>query len=372
MPHYLNLSHRTWRQISTSWGIRLSGPLLRKYYAGFACSALARTQQWITSQAPIDNGPVIVLGYWRSGTTLLHELLSLDERFCFPSTYACVHPHSFVLTNAVASLRSKKMSRRPQDAMEMGWQTPQEDEFALMALGARSPYEGIIAPSQWGEAQRLCNPDDLSVVDQKRWERVFISFLRNVSFINNGRPIILKSPAHGFRVATIRKLLPSARFVVIVRNPFEILESMVGTVLAFVRTFGLGAPLSKDALREITLSERIRFERKLQDGLKGIPSQQLAIVKYEDLIRDPVATIGSIYEQLNLPDFDHVCKRITQNMGERRGYVSKNTLPNAHWKMRVSQTWADLFDRYGYKRGPKKDMAALPALVSGDQQCSHT
>ena len=31
---------------------------------------------------------VVVLGYWRSGTTLLHELLCLDTRYTYPTTHA--------------------------------------------------------------------------------------------------------------------------------------------------------------------------------------------------------------------------------------------------------------------------------------------
>src|SRR5262245_7049205 len=33
--------------------------------------------------------PIFVLGHWRSGTTLLHELLILDPRHTYPNTYEC-------------------------------------------------------------------------------------------------------------------------------------------------------------------------------------------------------------------------------------------------------------------------------------------
>ena len=31
--------------------------------------------------------PLFVLGHWRSGTTHLHNLLTLDQRFAFPNNY---------------------------------------------------------------------------------------------------------------------------------------------------------------------------------------------------------------------------------------------------------------------------------------------
>src|SRR5271165_4013636 len=35
----------------------------------------------------ITQPPIFILGHWRTGTTLLHELLVLDPRFGYPSTY---------------------------------------------------------------------------------------------------------------------------------------------------------------------------------------------------------------------------------------------------------------------------------------------
>ena len=42
--------------------------------------------------------PVFIIGHWRTGTTLLHELLILDPRHNFPNTYQCLEPNHFLLT----------------------------------------------------------------------------------------------------------------------------------------------------------------------------------------------------------------------------------------------------------------------------------
>ena len=42
--------------------------------------------------------PLFIIGHWRSGTTYLHELLVLDERFTYPTTYQCFAPLHFLLT----------------------------------------------------------------------------------------------------------------------------------------------------------------------------------------------------------------------------------------------------------------------------------
>src|ERR687897_692102 len=40
--------------------------------------------------------PLFVLGHWRSGTTLLHDLLAVDGRFACPNLYEVMYPHTFL------------------------------------------------------------------------------------------------------------------------------------------------------------------------------------------------------------------------------------------------------------------------------------
>src|SRR5436190_15005136 len=45
------------------------------------------------ARTEIRKAPIFILGHWRSGTTLLHELLVLDQRHGFPTTYECLAPN---------------------------------------------------------------------------------------------------------------------------------------------------------------------------------------------------------------------------------------------------------------------------------------
>src|SRR3954451_1332696 len=40
--------------------------------------------------------PVFILGTWRSGTTHLHNLLSIDRRFAFPNLFEVTYPLTFL------------------------------------------------------------------------------------------------------------------------------------------------------------------------------------------------------------------------------------------------------------------------------------
>jgi hypothetical protein len=48
----------------------------------------------------LDPPPVFIIGHWRSGTTYLHELMVLDDRHAFPTTFECFCPGHFLLTES--------------------------------------------------------------------------------------------------------------------------------------------------------------------------------------------------------------------------------------------------------------------------------
>jgi len=153
---------------------------------GSVFSALARMQQALSSQQLAQanyRDAVVVLGYWRSGTTLLHELLCLDSRYTYPTTHACMNPHHFLFSEASALAHGDSSAQRPMDEMEVRPGSPQEDEFALMSLGARSPYEALLIPKILTEALKLTDPRDLSPQDEKRWREVFLSFIAGVKSV---------------------------------------------------------------------------------------------------------------------------------------------------------------------------------------------
>src|SRR5262245_25743508 len=66
-------------------------------------SALRVIQYAVHGRDPgrlVCDGPVFVLGHWRSGTTLLHELLARDPRHAAPTTFDCLSPHHFLVTRS--------------------------------------------------------------------------------------------------------------------------------------------------------------------------------------------------------------------------------------------------------------------------------
>jgi omega-hydroxy-beta-dihydromenaquinone-9 sulfotransferase len=320
---------------------------------GSLFSAMAGLQEKLArkqlAQANYRNA-VVVLGYWRSGTTLLHELLCLDPRYTYPTTHACMNPHHFLLSEASVLARGGTSRRRPMDEMEVHAGSPQEDEFALLSLGARSPYEALLIPRILPEALKLADPRDLSSRDEKRWREVFLQFLAGISVRGMGRPIILKSPTHGFRVATLRELLPDARFVVIVRAPRTSFESVVRMWRKMFETYAIGPIPPEDEIREAVIADRPRFEAKLASSTADLPKNRFTTITYESLIGNPAEVVKQLYERLELGDFNMVREAIIAETKRRRGYQAKDSLPSDLWRQRISNEWAAILTHHANLR----------------------
>jgi len=289
---------------------------------------------------------VVVLGFWRFGTPLLHELLCLDSRYTYPTTHACMNPHHFLFSEASALTRQGSSARRPMDEMEVRPGSPQEDEFALLSLGARSPYEALLAPAVLPQALKLTDPRDLSPQDEARWREVFLSFLAGVSVRGAGRPVILKSPTHGARVSTLRELLPDARYILIVRDPMTSFESVVRMWRTMFETYSLGPILDDDEIREAVLADRPRFEAKVGSSTAGLPAKRFATITYESLVANPADVIERLYARLELGDFDTVRNAIVAETEHRSGYRAKGSLPSDAWRQRISDEWAPILTKY--------------------------
>jgi hypothetical protein len=353
---YLNLNAAAWRQVRTAWKLPASFALYwQSFVAGSVFSGLGRLQKMVVrrrSDQASPKGSVVVLGYWRSGTTLLHQYLSRDGRYGYPTTYACMNPQHFLLTESQAQARGRRSVRRPMDDMVVFSDSPQEDEFALLALGARSPYEALLAPANLDRCLSLADPDALTPLEKQRWREVFIGFLTAVCLSQSGRPLILKSPPHAYRIAILRELLPDARFVLLVRDPLAVFESTVRMWRRLFERYAMTEPPPEDDIRLAVLADRLRFEAHLAAGVADLPRNRFALLRYETLVSSPIESIGALYNDLELGDFGDVADAMAAESLAVREYRPTAGMPAEPWLTRVTGSWHNVIDRYGYSGMP--------------------
>jgi omega-hydroxy-beta-dihydromenaquinone-9 sulfotransferase len=302
------------------------------------------------AEKEIEQPPVFIIGHWRSGTTYLHELMFLDERFVSPTTYQCFAPHHCILTewwmNVLGSWLVPK--QRPMDNMAAGWDRPQEDEFALLTLGAPTPYLRMAFPNDQPPPylefldMQGCRPDDLA-----RFEAAIVHFVKLLAYAGNDKRVLLKSPPHTGRIEVLSRLFPGAKFIHIVRQPQSLFPSTLRLWQSLDAVQGLQMPHGR-GLDEYVFECLTRMYRGFEDQRPRIDPAAIVDVRYEQLVADPVAEVQRIYQRLELGDFAAVRPKIEAFVAGQKDYKTNKHELDEGLRARIRERWKEYFERYGY------------------------
>ena len=296
----------------------------------------------------IADAPIFIIGHWRTGTTLLHEFLILDGRHNYPTTYECMEPNHFLLTERLFTrwFRFLTPSHRPMDNMAAGFDRPQEDEFALCMLGQPSPYLTIAFPNRPPQYPEYLDLEGLSQRALASWKKSFRRFLQQLTF-KDPRRLVLKSPPHSCRIKVLLEMFPDARFIHIVRDPYVVFPSTVNLWKSLYRTHGLQRP-SFAGLEEHVLGTFSRVYDKLEQGKKLVHPSRFHELRYEDLVRDPLGQMELVYERLGLGGFEALRPRLEAYLASTAGYATNRYDLSPEQRAVIAQRWGAVIRRYGY------------------------
>ncbi len=266
---------------------------------------------------PISAGtdPVFILGLWRSGTTFLHDLLGACHGMIYPATWQCMSPASFRFRSPPVAGNTVI---RPMDGFTIDAFSPQEDEFALLALGVPSLYRGFFDPRRLAELAYWLKPDAWGGNHPEGWMDTWREFLAGVAHGKPGR-LLLKSPNHTFRIRALIEAFPSAAYVWVARDPAEVFFSNRKMWLSMFRRYALW----DWNVSELDTFLQQAFESAAQclDYATGaLPAKSLAVVDFARLTGAPVATADALNLHLRLGDREKYKLAIAEAAAGKAGY----------------------------------------------------
>jgi omega-hydroxy-beta-dihydromenaquinone-9 sulfotransferase len=259
-----------------------------------------RTELERLAALPLPKNPVFIIGPWRSGTTLLHELLTASTGWSTPHTWQCFNPSTCFLMPAPRD----SMMPRPMDEGLISTRGPQEDEFAALLLGEESLYRAFIDPRRLLEcAARLWQGGQTL----PRWQ----AFVRGIAAQAADQRLLLKSPNHTFRLPLLRDCFPRAQFVWIGRRSGEVLTSNLKMWRAMMQRYALWE--CPQGVLETFLAQAIQAcTQVLGRCLDDMSREQLLWVDFETLRCEPRRVVLAVLA------FLQVESAVTGAEGERR------------------------------------------------------
>ncbi len=306
-PPALSLRLLQWLKADAAWRLLPARTRARLVWSASLGSVNLRLSRLVAAQeaAPAVADPILIVGPWRSGTTVMHQLLAAASGLPTPRTWQCMNACAFALAGRPPVSRE---IMRPMDALTITTDSPQEDEFALLSCGVDTSYRAFLMPHRIAELH--------STLDQAHW-------LANTTWLDDleafmratllsdpagprtgepGRPMLLKSPNHTFRLQAFSRRFPAMRLVWLLRDAEEVFLSNRRMWKSMFERHGL-TRADHGALDDFLAAALDASADAIQSCLDGeLAGASWRAVDMSSLRRDPRQTTRETWTALSLGD----------------------------------------------------------------------
>ena len=314
--------------------------------------------------------PLIIVGPPRSGSTLLHTLLSLDPDNMAPEHGICREPSPPLALGEPSAERLDRAERRMMQLFEL---IPdifvthpymiEEGAGALAECG--SDILSLVSTSQqmwcfWGgESYRRY----LLKADHSAALAFHHDFLQHLQWGNSGKRWALKGSEHGLWLRELAARYPDAKLIWTHRDLAQQLGSLA-SVQSILRGLN-GHPVTaemRQAQGRLAIEQQLATCRKAMAARDAIGEDQFIDVSYHDVMADPVRTVGRIYDQAGLAMSDDHAEAI-------RDWLARNP-PTKHGQHKhspdefgmeaaaVNRDFGDYLERFGFGFGIRPALTA--------------
>lgn len=313
------------------------------------------------------NKPIFILANPRSGTTLLHRLMSLDEeRFRSFKLYQTLFPsiiaEKFIsgaaaLDRAVGSPVAKFVGFA-ESALFAFWKGIHGVGFAkpeecvnLWLTTMLSPALYLFFPSQ-RPFERAEFVDRLPDEERRRWFEYYGATVKRLLYGSGpNQTFLTKNVLMTGAMATVLEGLPDARFAYLVRHPYETIPSLLSMFHAAMRMHSPDLPKDSPAMRNLARM-LVDYYRYLMECRKNLPPERFQIIRYQDLIANPMAVIESLYRDFEIPLDDATRARLIdacQNEKNRESGHKYSLEEYGLTREEIRAQLSDVFEEFGFE-----------------------
>lgn len=261
-----------------------------------------RVEKWYAEHPEIADvaieGPVVVVGLPRTGTTATVGMLALDERFRFLRAWEGHEPVPPPIAGEEVTDERLIRARREAAEYEMSHMHlsdpdgPEEDMAILAGLDMHAMHGA------------LPMPDDYTAWWLQEDMASYYAYLERVlKLLQSRRPPrlwLLKSPPHLFRLEAIHRQFPNARFVMTHRDPVKVIGSVASLYSALYEKRCVPGNIDPHTVGRNSLELWVEGMRRGLAARDAIGDDRFIDLKNDDVVKRPIETFERLYAFLGM------------------------------------------------------------------------
>jgi hypothetical protein len=309
--------------------------------------------------------PVFVFANPRSGTTLTHRLIGMDDEvFTTVKLYQTMFPavlatRLFKRLVGLSQTRVGSVFRRVfkvfNAPLESRWEgihhisldQPEEDVCTLL-WNLTTPATGLLFPFM----EDLPSQTWIDRHPPKQREAFLDSYegtIKRHVYEAGGKRFLNKNVFFSTRIRSVYGRFPDAVFVYLVRNPCECLPSFLNL---FYRAWTAHSPSIRPDGEEIQALKRLGYAyyRYALECRREIPEDQFITIRYDDLVADPKETVVGLYHRLGMAVSKAFEAKLDEAVSTQRSYKSTRTVDLGFFGISREEVYAELrevFETFG-------------------------
>lgn len=322
---------------------RLQMRLDRERYPGIAQEKIER--------------PIFIIGFPRSGTTLIHSLLAEDPEVLAPQSWQLYSPSPPPGAGPVVPARIAYAQRMVEEWMDFcpaqrpmhpyidkgAWQLNEDAEVLSLDLRNTYCYHFYKIPTM--DQFEVLDPDPVANFHFHR------EFLQHFQWNTRKTRWVCKDPGHQGNLAALFEVYPDALCIWAHRPIAEIFASIVTLSAAIFDTI-TGRPSDiQETARMLAGMLKGGFDHMMANDL--IDDPRVMHVPFSDVSSDPIGFIGQVYEEQGLEVSAEFRERMQAWLDAPENQVDRyGRYPYSYEALGLEREWVeDLFADYSKRFG---------------------
>jgi hypothetical protein len=180
------------------------------------------------------------------------------------------------------------------------------------------------------------------------WKKTYLFLLKKITMFHQGKQLILKNQDNTGKIPQLLEMFPDAKFIYMYRNPYDLYMSMLKFMRKVIPLYCGQTPPPLNDVEDHMVTLFTHMTKKYLQDKSLIPQENLAEIRYEDFITQPLKTVNTLYKKFNLDGYQDIESSFKSYLTTQKTIHMDHYTFTDSIKKRIENHWGFALKEYQY------------------------